>query len=422
MEKVLYYIKSPFLLAAVMCAIVFYTGLVPVKDKNQYKISSDIENVSWISGKICANPSKSGTGKTYSSKISLEKVKISSGNMDAQTVASGELSIVLPSSLVESLYPGKLYSLSKDSVLIEKGERISCSGKWSEKTKSFFVDKIKYEGYGQDFFGKIAHFRAICRLIFKRLMFSWGNAGGLVLSLLSGSREYLEDGLGDAFRNAGLSHILALSGMHLSFFSSLVGGIGKKIGKKIMPFFQLFGILFFVWFAGLSPSLFRALLCSLLSLIAKFLLCGKTDTLEIMSCAFLIHCVVFPMDMFSVAFMLSYGALGGILLFADYLMRFYSPVFPPFMASSLSASTGAQIATTPITISVFGTFTPIGIVSTVFASPLVSVFITLALIFMIVSLFFPFLSGAFGSIMDWLYGVLVYIVKFFAQVPPLKFT
>ena len=49
-------------------------------------------------------------------------------------------------------------------------------------------------------------------------MYMWGSAGGLLLALLSASKEYTSSAFSDAFRLAGLSHILALSGMHVSIF------------------------------------------------------------------------------------------------------------------------------------------------------------------------------------------------------------
>ena len=63
-------------------------------------------------------------------------------------------------------------------------------------------------------------------------MFYWNEAGGLFLALISGIREYTDQSAADSFRRAGLSHILALSGMHLSLFSGITAKISHKTGKK----------------------------------------------------------------------------------------------------------------------------------------------------------------------------------------------
>ena len=418
LKKILRYLRNPVVLSAIICAILIYTGLVPVRRSNPFRSAILLEKISSISGQIATNPSRCGSGKFYSTRVRISSVKAKEGYVNFSSLASGELDVRIPSRIVESVYPGKLYSLNRNSVLIENGELVTLCGRWSEKLGSFYVDSVDYLGYEQTLVGRIRHFRAMCRLIFKRLLYSWSSAGGLILSLLSGSREYLEEGLGESFRNAGLSHILALSGMHLSFFSSLAGGLGKTLGgKRVSLFAQFFGILFFVWFAGLSPSLFRALLCSLISLLAKTVFCAKVKMLEVLCGAFLIHAILIPGDLFSAAFLLSYGALGGILLFADFINCAISPFIPPQFSSSLSASMGAQTATAPICAKMFGTLTPIGIVSTVFVSPLISIFLTLSLIFIILSLAIPFLSPLFGSIMGIIYSVIVWCVRIFASVP-----
>ncbi|MBQ2528770.1 MAG: ComEC/Rec2 family competence protein, partial [Treponema sp.] len=193
------------------------------------EIPASMDCLKSISGSVSLNPSKSGSGKTYSTEIALSSVGMVSGGAEFRSEASGKIKVMIPSSIVEAVYPGKLHSVSSSAVLIENGEKISCTGVWSDSIGAFMAESVTYEGYDDSFWGVISHFRAVCRLMFKRLMFSWGHAGGLLLSLLSGAREYLEDGLGDSFRHAGLSHVLALSGMHLSFFSSMAGGVGKTI-------------------------------------------------------------------------------------------------------------------------------------------------------------------------------------------------
>ncbi|MBP5451345.1 MAG: ComEC/Rec2 family competence protein, partial [Treponema sp.] len=131
-----------------------------------------------------------------------------------------------------------------------------------------------------------------------------------------------------------------------------------------------------------------------------------------------IHVCLIPDDAMTAAFMLSYGALAGILVFSKILHRFFSVIFPPKLSSSLSASTSAQILTAPISLHLFGSFAPVGIIATVFAAPLISVFLALAIAGIILSLCMPFLSTVFGAIMNLLYGVIVWIVGLFASCPP----
>lgn len=421
LKDILDYLKNPFLIAAVAVSLLIYSGLLPLRPKNPYYSMLPLQSVIELSGGISSNPSRFSSGSYYSATIDLESVSSLQNSSLVKAEAGGQIKLWIPSGIVEALYPGKLFSLSGKSALIEKGERIVCRGVWKEDYQCFLVSSLEHLGHGSGFWGELEHFRALCRLIFKRLMYSWGAAGGLVLSLLSGSREYLADNVADSFRNAGLSHILALSGMHLSFFAGLSSKAGVSIlGKRWSRLFQALGILFFIWFAGLSPSLFRAFLCSALAIIAKGVFCCTADTLEILSVSFLIHVCLIPDDAMTAAFMLSYGALAGILIFSKLFQRLFSVIFPPKLSSSLSASTSAQALTAPISLKLFGSFAPIGIVATVFAAPLISVFLALAIAGIIISLCMPFLSTAFGDIMNLLYDLIVWIVGLFASCPPVK--
>ena len=86
-------------------------------------------------------------------------------------------------------------------------------------------------------------------------MKDWGRAGGFLLALLSGSKEYLDSKISNTFRHSGLSHILALSGMHLSLISSIAGIVENKSAlKKLGLLLKVGTIILFVWFAGISPS------------------------------------------------------------------------------------------------------------------------------------------------------------------------
>ncbi len=419
---VIAYLKKPVVLSSLICGFLIFSGLIKVKTSNPYKSAIAVEQINTVYGTICSNPVKISSGKFYMIDLDIDKVEKSRENSKIEAEGSGIIKVLLPSEIVESVYPGKLYSLTGKKILAEKGENIICQGNWSKNYMAFIAQDIKALGHQQGIIGQIVHLRAICRLIFKRLLFSWGAAGGLILSLLSGSREYTEESIAKAFKNAGLSHILALSGMHLSFFSGVTGNFGKRVfGIKSLVFFKILGIVFFIWFAGLSPSLFRALLCAIIIILAKSVYCININMIEVLCAAFLIHCVCLPNDIQSAAFMLSYASLLGILLFSSRINRHLCPLMPACISNSLSASIGAQTATAPISLSLFGTIMPIGIIASLVISPMVTIFLTTSLIAILLGLFLPFLSPAFGAILNIMYTAISLPLSFFACVPPITF-
>lgn len=416
------WLGNPFIAAAFFTAVLIYSNAVVPADKNPYSGLVSRECLLSVTGTVSSNPVKSSSEKTYSFFVNLEKSEGKVNGYDLKSSAEGKIKVFVPASTAEALFPGKLYSSAKSAPLIEEGEKIICKGIWNSKLEAFNASDVENISVYDSVVKKISHFRALCRLVLKRLLFSWGECGGLLLALLSGSREYTSNEIRECFRNAGLSHILALSGMHLSFFAGIAGFTGKKFFGKSSSFFaRLFGIIFFVWFAGFSPSLFRAFLCSMISLLCSALFCEKSDFLSILSCAFLIHCMIFPSDVYTAAFILSYGALCGIVCFADFFAGKFSAFLPPAVASSVAASLSAQIFTAPVSIFMFGAFMPVGIIASVIVSPLISLFFLLGIIFILTGLMFPFLSVIYGIIINILFTVIIFFVKIFALVPPVNF-
>ena len=409
---------NPFCLAAVIFALLIYSGLLCVTARHPFVSLVPSESVSFIEGQIVSNPVKTSSGKYYILTLAARQCGSIKG-YSVKSSAGGNVKCLVPSEIVEAVYPGRLYSSFGKQIAAEKGEVLCVKGSFSNGV--FFVKDADNLELEDSFSSKIIRLRTASRIKFKRLMFSWKNAGGFILALLSGSKEYTDKNVIDNFRRAGLSHILALSGMHLSFFAAIASGSGKKLfGKKFRFIFKFLGVMFFVWFAGLSPSLLRALLCSLIMLLCALVFSLDADFFIVLCSVFLIHCAVQPADIFSAAFILSYGALAGILLFADFFNGFICRCVPLKISSPLSASAGAQIVTAPVALKMFGFFTPWGIISTVVVSPLISMFFILSLAAIALCLLLPFLAPVFNYIMNAAYNLIAVTVQLFALLPAIE--
>ena len=411
---------KPVFLAALICSFVFYSGLFNLPDKTSPKSLIKNEDIVELSGKIISSPAKTGKGSYYTANFSLTSA---ADARSFQSTARGRVKLYIPSSLAEAYSPGKLFSQSKaqnkgqtKAFLYEAGGHCTFRGTFTEN--GFYVRECTAASWPSSWRGRLAHLRALCRLQFKRLMYSWGSGGGLLLALLCGAREYTDTATQEAFRRAGLSHILALSGMHLSMFSAIAMFFGNRAGiKKITFILRITTLIAFVWFAGFSPSLTRAFICAMLMIVAAIAGAQKPDMFSILCFSFLIQSAVCPQDINNIAFMLSYGALVGILLTSSLFNRFYSRFSPRPIASSLAAASGAQTVTAPISLKFFGSFSPIGIISSTVVSPFVSIFIYSGLVLILLSLIFPLLSKPSGIFINLQYTVITYIVNIFSLVP-----
>lgn len=415
MVKIVELLKKPVLLSTLICILLFYSKIIPVKEYAKYYSLIPQDSVSILNCQLINSPVRNSKGNFYIGKCKIFEVKSES---KLTSSAKGFVNLYIPAELAEAYYPGKLYSTVKNNniPLFEAGGRYLVKGNYSNN--NFYVSNCLNSFWDNTFFGKIDYFRALCRLQFKRLMYSWGDAGGFLLALLCGAKEYTNIDIANNFKNSGLSHILALSGMHLSMFSSIAMIFGKKIKRKKLSYvIRLIFLYLFVWFAGFSPSLLRAYICSMLALISTMTGTDKPDMKMILCFSFILQTIISPQDINNIGFILSYTALAGILIFNKYFYKFLIKIFPSKLAGSLSASTSAQIFTAPISLSLFGVFSPIGIIATTIISPIVTIFIYSGLILILISLLIPTLSVYSAYFVNFLYNTIKFAVAFFAKAP-----
>ena len=414
--------KNNFLVFPALAIAALLYFVLPAREQKGAFFLFDSHEARLVECRLLSAPVKVGTKKkSYMAKAS---VLSASGKRGFASSASGEAVFFLPLELCEIYQPGKLYSAwrgQKVDFLLDKGGRVVFEVEEGSSGVFFNVRSIVSCGYESSFWGSVQKFRALCRLHFTRLMYAWGGAGGLLLALLTGSRAYLEEESAAAFRLAGLSHILALSGMHLSLFGSLAFAIGKKsFGKKTAPFFELFAALAFVWFAGRSPSLFRALLCSAAAISFGLLRIPIKSALNLLALAFIVHVSIFPEEMLELSFMLSYGALAGILAFNEFVSKPLLAALPSGAGKPLGQSIGAQAMTFPICARFFGSVAPGAIVSSAIVAPLVLLFVYAGLAAIILSLLFPSFAPFCGGLLKAFYAAIKGAVLFFARIPCLK--
>ena len=247
--------------------------------------------------------------------------------------------------------------------------------------------------------------------------------GGLAAALLLGTRENLESSLAVSFRNAGLSHILALSGMHLAFLSAMLAFVLKKpLGKKGSLIAGFVFIVLYVLLVGPQPSLVRAVI--MYGMGSFLVLTGTTrQSFAVLSAAFLVQILRDPSSAYSISFVLSYLALGGILALSGPLLVLLRGRLPGFLAMGFGASASAFFATAPLVTAVFGVLRPAGISAGLIAAPLSGVFMALSLLWLLLAKL-PLVGMIAEPILDLsltaLHFVIQWTIGFFARFPGIK--
>jgi competence protein ComEC len=245
--------------------------------------------------------------------------------------------------------------------------------------------------------------------------------GSLSLALLLGIRDNLDSGFASSYRDAGVSHVLALSGMHLAVFSALIALLFKPLlGPKGAAVAGALLIITYVFLVGSQPSLDRAAIMYLLGALAIFGSFARNPS-SLLNLAFLIQIIRQPESGIAISFVLSYLALWGILHTGLEIGELFRGRVPQALLQPLAASLGAFIATASVSAASFAVLKPAGIVSGLLIVPITTFFMILSIGYVALDLALPFLARPLGMLLSLLYGVLEHLVGLSARLPGLNF-
>lgn len=159
-----------------------------------------------------------------------------------------------------------------------------------------------------------------------RLMSSLGNTSGRFASaLLLGNKELIPDATQRDFRRSGISHILALSGMHLSILLGILGFLLGKLGVGKTPRLIILCTIapMYLVLTGCSVSTVRAFIMVTVTYITS-LIGGRSDTLTNLSVAGALIVMISPFSVCDAAYWLSLFATLGIVVGSDALSEWFS--------------------------------------------------------------------------------------------------
>ena len=246
---------------------------------------------------------------------------------------------------------------------------------------------------------------------------SWG---GLALALLLGIRDNLDAGIAALYRDAGCSHILALSGMHLAVLVALISFLLRKpLGLRLSAVCGALIIFAYCYIVGPLPSLNRAALMYMVGVLAVLGML-KRDALLLLCMAFLIQLLITPGAGLSLSFILSYLALAGILVIGEALNSIFKGKVPAALLLSLSASLGAFVATAGVTVWFFGILRPVGIIASLILTPLTTIFMIGSMVWLVLNLALPALSPLLSYPLLLLYRLMEKSAFFAAKMPGIK--
>jgi len=222
---------------------------------------------------------------------------------------------------------------------------------------------------------------------------------GFMQGLLIGDRQELQPQLYDRFSDVGLTHVLAISGLHVSVFTAGCFWLLRLMRLTRERAFTVCFILvpLYVMFTGASPSAIRAGLMGMLGLLAMRL--GKwKDSLRYILIAALAMLAANPYYIYNVSFQLSFLVTVGLILLVPRLVGLMRAL-PAAISGALAVTVAAQLFSFPIVIYYFHTLHLLSPLANLLLVPLVSAII---LPLGMISLLLGVLHPALGQIPAWL--------------------
>jgi len=243
--------------------------------------------------------------------------------------------------------------------------------------------------------------------------------GNLLLAILLGDKDKLSEDIQERFKTSNLSHMLAVSGAHVSY---IILGLtyvlqNSIIGKKNEKIVCIIFLLFFMAITNFTPSVTRACIMAVLTLFSGIIY-RKSDVYTNISVAALITLIFNPYNLLDLGFQLSYGGTIGIIIFIKRIQekKSNSKVINYIKQMAL-VSIYANIIIIPIMMYHFNTVSFTFIISNIMASPILGIIVITRFLFIIASITVKPLTRLIAIFIKPILSILIKISQICSKLP-----
>ncbi len=234
----------------------------------------------------------------------------------------------------------------------------------------------------------------------KLKMYLTNRQSNLLSALLLGDKTGLDSTIKDNFRDAGISHIIVVSGLHLSVITSFIFTVIQKFSKsrKLASAITICAILFYVALTGFQYSVIRSAIMNIIYFLSYFVY-RKPQALNSLGFALLIITLFNPLSVGNLGLLMSFSATLGIITLQSRLNKLIvcripkklkeckgKPVFKllKYISECITVSLSATIFTLPVMVFVFERFSVYFILSNLLVTAIASIVIVVGFIMVII--------------------------------------
>lgn len=211
----------------------------------------------------------------------------------------------------------------------------------------------------------------------------------IAAALIFGDKTGIDDGLFQDVKDCGLAHIFAVSGLHVGILAGVFFFLAKKLKLRGGYKFAFIMIWPFIYTAicAFPASMVRALIMMAVFLAAD--VCGKQkDGLNCLAMSAVIVMTLFPVDLFSIGFQMSFAAVLGLIMLNPTLekpLRFLPKGVREITVSSISVN----LMLWPIVSSAFGQVQVLFLIANLIILPILPFMYVITLLICLIVLIIP---------------------------------
>lgn len=209
-----------------------------------------------------------------------------------------------------------------------------------------------------------------------------------IVALILGDKNFIDTETREQFAQAGVAHILALSGLHVGIIAALLWWLLVPLDfigmKKVRLVFTVILVVAYAVFTGAAPSVVRSAIMLGFVFIPMFFY-RKTTTLNSLLVAALVILTYSPQSLFDAGFLLSFITTGALVVFSPYRMKPYTGNDHwNYLKTIVMTSIIAMLSTIVLSAYFFHSISLISVITNVFILPIFPLFMLAAALVAIV--------------------------------------
>lgn len=261
------------------------------------------------------------------------------------------------------------------------------------------------------------------------------DCASIFTGLVLGEKVEIEETVQENFKNAGIIHVLAISGLHINYLIIGINIVFKKIlGKRNSNFLTIIFLIFYMFITDFTVSITRAGIMGIITIGGK-LIHRKSDFYTSVALSLLVTFIYNPFLIQNLGLQLSYlGTIGIVVLYKEILSIFesiniknkiYKYIIKPKMQNILTkikeiiaTAISVQLIILPVILVNTNTINPYFLISNLLLSICIAPIISMCFIFMIILLMNFYIAEIVSPVVK----IGINCINFIAKIGKLPFS